>query len=344
MTRARATIGYRVRVGDLTIASDARGGPQLLRLTSALTMDGVGGRARLGLVLGEVRPPRLGASITIDLDGGGGADRVFSGTLRAIRGAPAALCIDAADGLATLAGRSFVGSFQEADAAAIARAILDAAGLKAGALASGPTFHRYVAHPGRSALAHLQELARRCGLDLYTDREGAVTMTQPTRCGRTRQLQFPGEPLTFALERRALATDSLIAIGEGASSTRGRGREHWLADDLGPVTASARIDADARVGDGRGVHPDRVVDGALRSGEAAATIARERVASLAARACAAQLTLAGDPTIALTDLLEVKVAPRFTALAAVVDGARLRVRGVVHRLDPRRGYTTEVEV
>ncbi len=340
------TIGFRVRVGDLEIISGEHRPPaQLLRLRSELTMDGVGGGARLSILFGAAQWPSLGQPLEVDLDSGDGAQPVFRGKIRALRGDASTLYVEGSDGLGELARREFVGTFADSDAGTIARAILDDGEILAGTLTAGPSFPRYLLHPGPSALAHLQTLARRCGLDLFTDRRGAVSMTSSAVAGATRTLQESTPLLQIRLERATSPADSITLHGEGAASTRGAARSHWLVRDLAPIRGEAKLVAGGDVQRGSGARPRTIVDGALRSGQVAATLAEARARALTSRQLHGTLTLLGEPTLTPGDLLVIeRLDRRLPAIAAAIGDADLRIRTVVHHLDTARGYCTEVEL
>ena len=343
---ATAKIGYRVAIGDLRLtAGDPRASARLLRLRGERTMDGIGGWVRLAVFLGEARLPDLGAPIQVELDGGSGAATVFTGEVRALGGDPSSVWIEGADGLRSLADSEFTSVFQECQAGAIAEAILAAAAVRVGRIEAGPTFASYALHAGPSALAHLQALARRCGLDLFTDPDGGVCLLGPSAASETCTLANVGEILSVALERRPPAADGVVVFGEGAASERGSERAHWLSDDLASVTGEASLGPRGELRDRRGEHPRSLIDGALRSGEVVQAVARAQAAALAARRVRGSLVLLGTPTLGPGDLLDVTALEgQHPGLTALRDGSSLRVRGVRHQLDPRRGFTTEVEV
>jgi len=341
-----ATIGFRVRIGDLEISGGDRRPPaQLLRLRTELTMDGVGGRAQLALSASGALEASIGESVEIDLDAGDGSSPVFRGQVRALTGDASTLWLDAADSLSALALREYVGTFAESDAKTIARAILDDGEVPVGTLATGPTFARYVLAPGPSALAQLRTLARRCGLDLFTDRTGAVCMTATTYTGAILTIADDTPILQIRVERRTPPADGVTLYGEGAASSRGASRSHWLVRDLSPTRGQAKLTTAGEVKRSASARPRTFVDGAVRSGEFAASLAEAKTQALASSQLCGTLTLLGQPHLTPGDLIHIgNLGRRLPAVAAAVGDAELRVRTVVHHLDAGRGLFTEVEL
>jgi hypothetical protein len=338
-------IAFTITLGGLTVGSDARStDAQLLRLSSVLSMDGAGGRCTLVLAATEFELPAPGDPLTVSLDAGEGARDVFTGEVLAVTATAAEVRVDACDGLSKLGHLEFEEVFAEQSAGAIARAVLDVAGLTAGTVADGPTFPSFVLHRGPRALHHLQRLARQCGVDLYTDGAGKVHFAGPDQAGASHSFRARAHVLAAELHRRAPSRDGVRVWGEGAASTQGAEKAHWLIDDLAGVSGQAAVGADGGVTRGSaGERTHTVLDGAVRTGQVAADLAAARALALAARRVGGHAVVLGAPAVVPGDTVTLEDLDGRPALAAIAGDGPLRVREVRHTLAAGAGFTTRVE-
>ncbi len=341
------SVAHDIRVGDLRVSSDpASSDAQLLSLTCVRSMGGGGSWTRVKLAASAAGPLQLGDALTISLDDGRGEGMtpVFSGELSELRVAPTSIAVTACDGLARLARLEFEAAYEEVDAAFVAGELIEAAGLTSGTLEAGPSFPRYVVHRDPRALQQLRRLAARCGVDVFTDAEGKVNFSGPATAGESHTVSYGGHVLHLALERVTASYDGVRVWGEGAASTKGAERAHWLAADLSSVSASASLDGEGGVASSEGERPRTIQDGAVQTGEAAEQVARASMEALAARPIRGALVVLGMSAVAPGDRVRVEGVPEGHVQANIdLDALELRVREVRHALDITRGFTTRME-
>ncbi|HSP77089.1 MAG TPA: hypothetical protein VLQ93_01070, partial [Myxococcaceae bacterium] len=108
---------------------------------------------------------------------------------------------------------------------------------------------------------------------------------------------------------------------------------------LESVSGKAALGASGAVTPGQeGERPLQVVEGAVRSGEAARALAEARMAAVASRAVRGFLEVLGTPGVTPGDSVLLEDLPgEGTPLPA------LRVRHVRHRLDSHHGFITRVD-
>lgn len=132
-------------------------------------------------------------------------------------------------------------------------------------------------------------------------------------------------------------------MGEGAASTQGSDKAHWLPEDLGGVKGSGTV-ASARRYTSSGPRIAFVQDGALRTGSAVGDAAKGRAAALdrPLRWChRGPRRRQGRPHRHRQGLLA--LPDGHPLAAAPLDQGTLRVRRVRHLLDKVRGFTTRLE-
>ena len=282
-----AGIAYDVKIGAFQASSHPRrGNGQVRSISCALTMDGSGGHCYLELIATGASPPqpRPGDATTITLDDGNGGATVFTGEVQENKAAADTAFVVGVDGLTKLARLDVEGAYEQMSAGAIAKELIQKAGATVGTVEDGPKFPSYVLHRGPRALRHLQRLAEQCGFDVYTDGDGKVHFAAPKPGGADHAFTYSEQVLRTGLQQVATAVDGIQVWGEGAASTLGSDKAHWLVKDLASVSGKASMDAAFTVKPAsEGKLMREVRDGAMRTGEDAATQARARMALLASR-------------------------------------------------------------
>ena len=341
-----AGIGYQVTIGSFQASSRAGQGNGAVRsIMSELTMDGAGGRCHLELVASDAAPPQPGDATTISLDAGNGSVTVFTGTVMETRTTPETALIVGTDALASLARLDVSAAYEDTAAGALVSELVQQAGATAGTIEDGPTFNRYALHRGPRALRHIQRLAEQCGFDVYTDGEGQVHFAAPRQGASDHTFTYRTQVLKASLQRSPPAQDGVVVWGEGAASTQGTEKAHWLVADLSSVQGKAAVNASLRVqAGGEGRFPREVRDGAVRTGDDAATQARMRMAALASRPLRGFLEVLGAPAVKPGDLIQLEDIPSTQPVHALATGKVLRVRAVRHTLSARAGFVTRMEL
>ncbi len=338
-------IAYRVKIGSHTAASRAQESDcQLLTLRVELSMDG-GGRCAIQLG-GSTIAVQPGATVKVELDAGDGLLAVFTGQLDQVRLGSSSQWLLADDSLAALARLDLEAAYQDVKAGFIIKDILQKAGVTAGEVVDGPPLPAYVLHRGPRALRHLQTLAELCSADLYTDGQGRAHCAVPRSGGTTEQTFRYGENiLTLDLHLTPPVCDSVEVWGEGAASSQGVDKYYWLVTDLTGVNGKAALAPDGQLNPGRlGKQPRQIRQGAVRSGEAARSVAEAQIKALAARRLRGSMEVYGTPGAALGDRVRITGLPAsHRATAALSGGPPPRIRRLQHRLDRQRGLLTRLD-
>jgi hypothetical protein len=236
-------------------------------------------------------------------------------------------------------------SYEEVSAGFIVKDLVDAAGAKAGTLDEGPSFPRYVLHGGTRALQHAQRLGNLIGADLYTDGDGRVHFRRPEPQAARHELHWGERVLDLELAQRERLGDSIDVWGEGSAGTDGADREHWLPTDLSGVRGQATLEGtpdDPRVSVGRlGKRPRVVVDGAIRSVDAAEDVAAALMQAQALRPFVGSVLLPGLVDIDPGDWIELSELPA-SLRPSSARTVKLRVRRLWHSLSPTAGLLTRL--
>jgi hypothetical protein len=326
----------------ITIDGQALGDGALPRaLRCEIGMDGVGALHLDLIVPRDATLPAIGAPISVELSLDDASATVFTGEIDGVRVTADGAAISAGDGLARLANSFITGVYEDQSAGAIARDLVSQAGLTAGTIDDGPTLKSYALFPGVSALAHLGRLAALIGGDLFTDGGGKVHLAAPVASSPAHTLQYGAGVLELGLVKLPSTRSGLDVWGEGAASSAGSDKAHWLPDGLDGVKGQADIDGDPVYAAPADLRREFVRDGALRTGDAAAAVAKARAAAV--RPVRGAILAIGVPAVTPGDGVTLDGLPDGHPLAQLLDTQPLRVRRVRHCFDIARGFTTRME-
>ncbi len=261
--------------------------------------------------------------VILDLDGGEGAETVFTGTVTAVTHEPSGPRLQAHGGARLLARYRPSLSLEQVTVGDVAGQLCDDAGVDVAGMIGGPTLARYVATARSTALDELVRLlhlgaatAAFGGDGALTAREGEPAAERALLYGREiRSVRATGAPATPA---------TAVVVGEGAGDP-GSPQGLWHTSDFWAGGAPAPgPDARRRV-----AHELRTTSDAEAAG---AAWGGRRIAELTPVLLRCWLV----PAIGPGDLVHVQDAPDHLPIGAV------RVREVVHRVDPAGDATTEI--
>jgi hypothetical protein len=182
-----------------------------------------------------------------------------------------------------------------------------------------------------------------CGADLFTDGDGKVNLAVPKSGSSDHSFRFGETVLAMELRRAPAAFDGVEVWGEGAASTKGTDKAHWLSTDLSGVSGKASIDSGGAPQSSSGTRTLRVSDGAIRSGGVAQDTATAWAKALASHWLEGTIEVFGAPEVEPGDLIEITDLPREHGATKLLEGHLLRVRAVRHTLDRDRGLRTRLE-
>jgi len=255
-----------------------------------------------------------------------GAVKVFTGAVRAVRRTVhGSVRVVATNAGAQLAALRVDQAYEQRSAGDIVTDLASRVGLSA-QVDNGADLPYYVVDSRASAWVHIARLAELSGLEAWVEADGTVRFTALQQGAPAQTFGYGADVLELAVVEAPAAVGSVTVVGDGAAGSKGSDAWSWNAKDASPVKGSA----------GSGDPAVVVRLGALRSSDAV---------NAAAQAIATKGKLAG-----LTARLLVGGAPKATvgstiAIASAPDDAlngSWLVRGVRHRLEKARGYTTQL--
>ncbi len=338
-------IAYEITVGGLTLSQEPRGDVTLLELSVERGVGGGAGHCSLILGLRRGDAPAVGDELAVELDTGRGAQPVFTGQVHSVHGGVGSMRLDGRDGLGKLADQQVERSYEEVSAGFIVGDLIDAVGAEAGEVDEGPSFPRYVLHSGPRALGHVQRLARTVGAEVFSDAQGRIHFVRPQSGSSRHQLGWGVGLLEVEIARTSIAVDSVDVWGEGAAGTDGADKGHWLPTDLTGVRGQGVLDgtdAAPSVSTGRlGDRPLRLVDGAIRSVDAAEDVAAALMQRRALRTHHGTVLVPGLVDVEIGDWVDLVDLPS-QARPGSQSLLSVQVRRLWHDLSPAMGLRTRL--
>lgn len=339
-------ISFDITLGTLHLTADPQTTDAALEsLVCELSMTGAGGRCTLTFGTGPGPLPEPGQKVAVKLGTTLLQQAIFTGEILRVQSQGTVARVVAVDGLSTLARRGVEGVFESVSVGEIARTLITQAGQSPGTLDPGPTLTRYTVHRQPCALDQLRRLAEHNGMDFFTDGDGKIHLQAPAAGKASQSYAYAEAVLLLALQPASPPHDGIDLWGEGAASTRGADKAHWLARDLSPVNARVALSPSGKVSPGSsGTFPQRLQDGAVRTAEQVQQTARSRMEALAARNVYGSLVVAGSPEVRPGMRVEVTELPSSHPLFALASRTTpWRVRSVRHELSVRKGFITRME-
>lgn len=339
-----SAISHHATIDALTLSSEeGRGDAQLMRIFCERTMDGVG-RCIIAIAPGSYQAPKLQSDVSLSLDIGNGSHAVFTGIVAGVAASATATRIEAYDRLYALGRMEFARVFENISAGDIVGELLKHCDAQPGAIETGPSFPSFALHPGPSALSHLRRLAALCGWDVFCDGKGRVNVCGPATKGNEHVFPAGEQVLSLDLHRAVPPREGVEVWGEGAASTKGASRSHWLATELEAVSARATVTPVGEVQvDKKTKTAARSRHGVLRSGELATATVKAIARAQAARRIRGELTVAGAPQVHPGDQIRIDQLPPEHSAEALLRGVTLRARSVSHYLAAASGFRTRME-
>ena len=226
--------------------------------------------------------------------------------------------VTASNGSRDLAKARLNRSFEQQDTGQIIQALASELGLSSDLPGDVPTLPRFVVDDRASLYAHIANLAALSGYLVCIDADGGVAVKDPAVGGEpAARIAYGVDVLDFQLGERTRQIASVQVTGEGAAGDQGSDAWYWLRKDPASNQSTA----------GNGAPLRSASSGALRSADAAATLAGAKLRRASEAATRGWLLIAGAPQIGPGDNVELSGMPQSS-----LNGS-YRVDEIVHEFD-----------
>ncbi len=335
-------LSYEVKIGSQVASSGKQEeGRLLISLMTQLGMDGGCGYSIVEFADSTHAAPSQGDEMTVDLDGGEGVTRIFSGEVDTVETIAGGQKITALDGISKLGRFEIETAFEQMTLDAIVKDLMQQAQAKPGTVDKCPKVPSFVLFKA-SALRHIQRLGELCGKDLYSDGEGLICFTGPETKGAEHEFEYGVNVLDLQITCEAPTRDGIEVWGEGAAGSQGADKYYWLSADLDGLDGKAAINKDSVAAGKEGKSANRVNAGELRSGEAASDVAEARMRAVLSRTIHGRMSFYGSPSVLPGDSVKVKTLPENHSGVEIFKKGGLRVRNVQHVLSLQNGFVTRL--
>jgi hypothetical protein len=354
------SISYKIKVGNWSVDSADEPKTELLALDVRLAMNSTHDLARLAVyappapqpglleqavgaaagALGigggseesfsvQVRgnPIKHGDTMSVELTAGDRTGKVITAEVQSIESSFGQTTIMASTGKRKLSGARINQTYENQSLDQIVKDLAGQAGISTGDIAAGSSYSYLVAHESRNLLKQIMELASRETMDVYFDAENKLTLRKFEKTSADHTFYYGIDILDLRVSNTQPSGDHVLVYGESPSSNQGSGTWHWLAKDLSSFRGEV----------GQGVMTFAIEDVALRTKDAADSLAASKLGALKDQASRGKLKVMGNPELKLGDAIEIKNAPK-----PELNGL-FKVTAVRHVLDKRTGYLTWVD-
>jgi phage protein D len=310
---------YEISLGSVTLSSE-----QLEPLASLVVERAQNAGADSALLMLGERPDlavQAGDAASVKLGWDGDSTLVFSGTVEAVDRGLHGIEVACAGSPALLARARADTTYVGQTAGQVVTALAGDAGVDVGSVQDGVQLPVYVADSARSHHAHCLRLARWCGYGLYSDETGALVFGPFLPAAPARTFHYGADLLSASVQRATAAGDTTV-VPDSPASSQGDETASWLVKDPSPNAG----------GSGTTI----LAEPAMRTKEAAATVAQACAERAARAAVSGRIEVAGAPDVGLGASVALRDMPD-----SELDD-RYEVRALRHVLDRRRGFRTQL--
>jgi hypothetical protein len=164
-------------------------------------------------------------------------------------------------------------------------------------------------------------------MDLYFDADNKLTLKKFEKTSADHTLYYGIDILDLRLMNTQASGDHLLVYGESPSSNQGSDTWHWFAKDLSSFRGEL----------GQGVKTFAMQDSALKTKDAADSLATSSSGALKDQATQGMLKVLGNPALKLGDAIEIKNVPK-----PELNGL-FKITSVRHVFNKRDGYSTWID-
>jgi hypothetical protein len=314
---------------DISVYAESRNQPDL---AEGMTV-GTTGTSGLGKTSGksfsiQVRWSNIkaGDPITIQLTSGEVSDTVMTAEVQSIKSSFGQTVIEGRTGMQKLAGARLNQVYENQSLNQIVSDLASQIGIEIGEIGTGSTYSYFVVHESRNVLQYIRELAMREGMDVYFDTQNKLNVKKFNKTSADHTFSFGVDILDLQLLNHQMSSEHIAVYGESPSSNQGTDTWHWIAKDLSPFQGES----------GQGVKTLALQDSAIRTKDAADTLAASRLGVIKAHSTRGRLKILGNPKVKLADAIQIKNAekPELNGL--------FKVSSVRHVLNKQEGYVTYI--
>lgn len=195
-----------------------------------------------------------------------------------------------------------------------------------GTIDTGATYPYLVVHESKNLYNVIRELAMAEGMDVYFDIDNKLNIKSFNKTGADHTFSYGTDILDLRVFNHRVSSDHILVYGESPASNQGTDTWHWMAKDLSSFTGEA----------GDGGKTLSIHSGALRTKDAADTLAASKHGAIKDSSTRGRMTILGNPAVKPGDAVEITNTGK-----SELDGL-FKVTSVSHVLNKREGYLTRI--
>ncbi len=283
------------------------------------------------IMLGKVNQMAVAGGDTVSVELGyadNGLSKVMEGMVDSAESSTRTLRIRGLSAMTKLLGLRLFQTYEKQTAGAIVADLAGQADVATGDVEDGLDFPAYVIDESKSAYQHIQDLAEKCGFDIYLDVDSGLMFKEFTKSTADHTFEYAKDILKLEVSDRKQGYHSVEVWGESPVSAEGEETSHWLTKSREDFKGVA----------GSGLPLLLIKDPSIATKDAAEAYAKAKLRSIERRRRTGELTVLGKPEVKLGDAIEIKGMPD-----ANTNGT-FQVRWVSHLLSKAAGFITSIGI
>jgi hypothetical protein len=262
--------------------------------------------------------------IEVELTAGDRSAKVMTGDVQRVESSFGQTQIVGATGKLKLANARLNQVYENQTLRQIVVDLTGQADVDTGEIETGNSYSYFIVHESKSLLKQIRELAIRDGLDVYFNIDNKLILKKFNKTSADHTFFYGIDILDVKLSNHQAVSDHILVYGESPASNQGSSTWHWLAKDLSPFRSEV----------GQGAKVLAIQDGAIRTKDAADSLATSKFGAIKDHSAHGRLKILGNPQVKLGDAMEIKNAPQ-----PELNGL-FKITSVRHVLNKRDGYLT----
>lgn len=267
------------------------------------------------------------AAVSLDMGWGDSGSTVFTGSIQSLE-----FSLNEVHGVAYGSQKDLVQSrvdetYIDQSAGDVVKDLASKAGIDTGTIDDGIQLPKYLAQGNLSLFEHLHELARVCGVDVFTDEEGKINFTKREAFSADFTYQFGINLIDARITQSKPSISSIEVIPESPASQEGDESSSWFVKSSQDLAGS--------VGDG---NTRRFSNALCTTKDSAETAAKAYQRDIERRSVKGKIMIMGEADANPGQVVELKDMPD-----GITNGF-YEINGVEHALDAIRGFRSTLHL
>lgn len=265
-----------------------------------------------------------GDSCKVELGYKDSLTKVIEGTIEVIESNISCIDIKGFNAISKLVNLRINQIYESQTAGAIVADLANQAGVTIGEKEDGIALPFYVVDSARNGYEHIQNLAAKCGFDVYLTSDSKLTFKGFQKTAGDHMIEYAKDIINLEMTNHA-EERQVIVYGESPASSQGDETSHWLVKSFEDYKGSAGAETKYEI-----------QDSTIKTKNAAAIYASAVLEEMKKNTINGTLTILGNGEITIGDAVEIK-----GMLDTNMNGI-FQVRKIQHLMNKEMGFISKI--